>query len=100
MPGRPIPSVSAPLRCADYRTEATKLEATGTQAAERTERAPFWLTYDSALPDGGRVNRAASPTAQIATRTASAETQRGCQELAAWVEHPGPCVGPALPPRG
>jgi hypothetical protein len=53
MPGRPILSVSAPLRCADYRTEATKQEATGTQPAERTERALFWLTYDSSLPDGG-----------------------------------------------
>jgi hypothetical protein len=56
MPGRPIPSVSAPLRCADYRTEATRQEATGTQAAERTERAPFWLTYDSTLPDGGHID--------------------------------------------
>ncbi len=56
MPGRPIPSFSAPLRCADYRTEATRQEATGTQAAERTEGAPFRLTYDSTLPDGGHID--------------------------------------------
>jgi hypothetical protein len=55
MPGRPIPCVSAPLPCADYRTEATKQEATSTQASQRMERTPLFRAATGGSLVGQRV---------------------------------------------